>query len=167
MLCLLFYLHISNRKQQRYDEIFRHFISYFVTERWKAREMKHAEALGVVSFHGNCGVWKGLLAFAVPVVYNIHNWLGLMRRRSAITTSHRHIHQPHMPQWCRLRWCSVYLGGATRTSSSVLKLKWLIDRRVHLSGSCLLFWLLLSLIPSRSPSWVTFALIITVIIQQK
>lgn len=82
---------VYNRKHQtdlidlRCDEIF----TYFSCCRQKKDEIKKkkrgrwkdARALGVVSFHGNSRVWKGLLAFAVPVVCNIHNWPGLMRWR--------------------------------------------------------------------------------------
>lgn len=127
----------------------RHSDIYLSFCRWKVKNegnWKDAEALSVVSFHGNSGVWKGLLAFTVPVVYNIHNWLGLMRRRSAITTSHRHIHHhPHVTIMLFEIMLNLSAWRDTDSFFSVLKLKWLIDGRVHLSGSCLLFWLSLSL----------------------
>lgn len=83
------------------------------------RKWKDAEALGVVSFHGNGGVWKGSLAFAVPVVYNIRNWLGLMRRRSA----NHNIAPPHPSPTCHnnAAWndAQFIYEGATQISLSL------------------------------------------------
>lgn len=147
------------------------FFSFCHWEVKSERKWKDAEALGVVSFHGNGGVWKGLLAFAAPVVYNIQNWLGLMRRRSANHNSA----PPHPSPTCHnnAAWNDaqfIYEGCDTDFSLSALKLMWLIDRGgERLSELCLSLWLLPSLISFRpqrpSLSWVTFVLIIIVIIQ--
>lgn len=55
------------------------------------------------------------------VVYNIHNWPRLMRWRTAITTSHRHVHHPHIRERDSLlqTWWWIYLRVSV----------WLIDRR--------------------------------------
>lgn len=128
------------------DEIFWHSISTLKGVKMRGGGMEK-DTLGVVSFHGNGEVWKGLLAFTVPVVCNIHNWPGLMRRR----VGNRSITPPHpSAPHVTIMLFEMTLG---LFSWCLLELTWLIDRSVRL---------LISSWPQRRSLSLSF-----VIIQQK